>query len=89
MLMEILGGIIDWSEPHAVRVRQVASRLKRHLPKAIPFIMREVLPLLTAILGEDKMNLLTDPEKLVASMPELEEAIAMAFIDNNEEDEKN
>ena len=88
MLMEILGGIIDWSEPHAVRVRQVARQLKQYLPKAVPFIMKEVLPLLTAILGEEKMTLLTDPEKLIASMPELEEAIAMAFVENNEEGEK-
>ncbi len=85
MLMEIIGGIIDWSEPHAVRVRQIAQRLKQYLPHAIPFIMKEVIPLLTAILGEEKMNLLTDPEKLIASMPELEAAIAMAFIDNSEE----
>ena len=47
--------------------------------------MREVIPLLTTILGEEKMNLLTDPEKLIASMPELEEAIALAFIDEKEE----
>ena len=85
MLMEIIGGIIDWSEPHAVRVRQIARRIKQYLPNAIPFIMREVIPLLTTILGEEKMNLLTDPEKLIASMPELEEAIALAFIDEKEE----
>ena len=88
MLMEILSGIIDWSEPHAVRVRQVARRLKQYLPYAVPFIMKEVLPLLTAILGEEKMTLLTDPEKLIASMPELEEAIAIAFVDNDEDGEK-
>jgi hypothetical protein len=40
--------------------------------------MRDVLPLLEKILG-DKMELLTDPEKLIASMPELQEAIASAF----------
>ena len=87
--MEIIGGIIDWSEPHAVRVRQVARSIKQYLPQAIPFIMKEVIPLLTAILGEEKMALLTDPEKLIASMPELEEAIAMVFIDNDEESDTN
>ena len=51
--------------------------------------MKEVIPLLTAILGEEKMALLTDPEKLIASMPELEEAIAMVFIDNDEESDTN
>jgi len=86
MLMEIIGGIFDWSEPHAVRIRQIARRVKQYLPNAIPFIMREVLPLLTAILGEENMNLLTDPEKLIAAMPELEEAIARAFVENDMEE---
>ncbi|MDH4213316.1 MAG: NAD(P)/FAD-dependent oxidoreductase [Candidatus Thorarchaeota archaeon] len=86
MLMEIIGGIFDWSEPHAVRVRQIARRVKQYLPNAIPFIMREVIPLLTAILGEENMNLLTDPEKLIAAMPELEEAIARSFVENDMEE---
>ena len=62
MLMEIIGGIIDWSEPHAVRVRQVTRKFKQYLPQAIPIIMKEVIPFLTAILGEEKMDLLTEPE---------------------------
>jgi len=89
MLMELIGGIIDWSEPHAVRVRQIARRMKRYLPQAIPFIMKEVIPLLTAILGEEKMNLLTDPGKLMATMPEVEEAIALAFMESDKEERKN
>ena len=78
MIMEVLGGIIDWSEPHARRVRQVASRLKHYLPSAVPFIVKQVVPLLSKILG-DKMDLLVNPQKLLASMPELGEAIAAAF----------
>ncbi len=78
MIMEILGGILDWSQPHAVRVRQVMRHVKSYLPQAIPFVMRDVLPLLEKILG-DKMELLTNPEKLIASMPELQESIASAF----------
>ena len=89
MVMELFGGIIDWSEPHAVRVRQIARRMKRYLPQAIPFIMKEVIPLLTAILGEEKMNLLTDPGKLIATMPDVEEAIALAFMESDKEERKN
>jgi digeranylgeranylglycerophospholipid reductase len=86
MFMEIIGGIIDWSEPHAVRIRQIAKRLKTYLPYAVPFIMKEVIPLLTTVLGEDKMELLTDPEKLIAAMPEIEEALTKAFMDAPEEE---
>jgi len=86
MFMEILGGIIDWSEPHPVRIRQIARRLKRYLPQAVPFIMKEVLPLLTSVLGEEKMELLTDPEKLLTEMPEIQEALTQAFMDSPEED---
>ena len=86
MFMEIIGGIIDWSEPHPVRVRQIARRIKKYLPHAVPFIMKEVLPLLTAILGEDKMELLTDPAKLMTEMPEIEEALAKAFMTAPEEE---
>jgi len=86
MFMEIIGGIIDWSEPHPVRVRQIARRVKQFLPQAIPFIMKEVIPLLTAILGEDKMDLLTDPEKLLTEMPEIEEALGKAFMPTDEEE---
>ena len=85
MFMEIIGGIIDWSEPHPVRVRQVARRIKHYLPQAVPFIMKEVIPLLTSILGEEKMDLLTDPEKLLTAMPEIEEAITKAFTSEEED----
>jgi hypothetical protein len=85
MIMEVLGGIIDWSEPHARRVRQVMSRLKFYLPSAVPFIMKQVVPLLSKILG-DKMELLANPQKLLASMPELGEAIAAAFKKDDTEE---
>ena len=86
LIMEILGGIIDWSEPHPVRIRQVARRVKQYLPQLVPFVVKEVIPLLTSVLGEDKMDLLTDPEKLLTEMPEIEEALAMAFMPDEEED---
>jgi digeranylgeranylglycerophospholipid reductase len=86
MFMEIIGGIIDWSEPHAVRIRQIAKQLKTYLPHAVPFIMKEVIPLLTTVLGEDKMQLLTDPEKLLTEMPEIQEALTKAFMDAPEEE---
>ena len=86
MFMEIAGGIIDWSEAHPVRVRQVARRIKHYLPKAVPFIMKEVLPLLNVILGEEKMDLLTNPERLLTEMPEIEEAITNALMGYGEED---
>lgn len=85
MIMEVLGGIIDWSEPHALRLRQVMSRLKSYLPNAVPFIVKQVVPLLSKILG-DKMELLASPQKLLASMPELGEAIAAAFRQDEREE---
>ncbi|MFX1582274.1 MAG: NAD(P)/FAD-dependent oxidoreductase [Promethearchaeota archaeon] len=87
MLMEILGGIIDWSEPHPVRIRQVARRIKQYLPQFVPFLLKEVIPLLTSALGEDKIELLTNPQKLLTEMPEIGEAITKAFTpDDSEED---
>ncbi len=85
LISEVLGGIIDWSQPHPKRIRQVATTIKGYLPKIIPMLMKEVLPLLTASLGEDKMELITDPEKLIASMPELELIIAQAFMTEEED----
>ncbi len=87
MFMEILGGIIDWSEPHPVRIRQIARSLKKYLPQAVPFIMQEVLPLLTSVLGEEKMEMLTDPAKLMAEMPEIQEAMMQAFMDAPKEED--
>ena len=86
LIMEILGGIIDWSEPHPVRIRQVARRIRKYLPQLVPFILKEVIPLLTSVLGEDRMDMLTDPEKLLTEMPEIEEALAKAFMPDAEEE---
>ncbi|MFX1580093.1 MAG: FAD-dependent monooxygenase [Promethearchaeota archaeon] len=88
LFMEILGGIIDWSEPHPVRIRQVARKVKQYLPQLVPFIVKEVIPLLTSVLGEDRMDMLTDPEKLLTEMPEIEEAIAMAFMADEEDEQE-
>ncbi|TFG04658.1 MAG: NAD(P)/FAD-dependent oxidoreductase [Promethearchaeota archaeon] len=62
LMMEILGGIYDWSEPHAVRVRNIIEHVRGYIPRALPFIMQEVFPLLSKILQEDFENItsLTD-----------------------------
>jgi flavin-dependent dehydrogenase len=86
LISEVVGGILDWSQPHAKRIRQVASRIKTFLPKIAPMILKEILPLLTTSLGEDNMELLTDPAKLLASMPEVELSIAQAMMSDNEEE---
>ncbi|MCK5238165.1 MAG: NAD(P)/FAD-dependent oxidoreductase [Candidatus Thorarchaeota archaeon] len=87
LVSEVLGGIIDWSEPHPKRIRQVARTIKGYLPKIIPMLMKEILPLLTASLGEEKMDLVTNPEKLLAAMPEVELALAQAFMSADDEEE--
>ncbi len=53
MMTELLGGIFDWSEPHAVRMQQVARELRSHAPQALPFFEQEVIPLLGAVYGEE------------------------------------
>jgi len=88
LVSEVFGGIIDWSQPHGKRIRQVASQIKSYLPKMVPMLLKEILPLLTATLGEEKMELVTDPEKLLASMPELEKVIAQAFMSDDSEEEE-
>jgi len=87
LISEVFGGIIDWSQPHPKRIRQVAKTIKGYLPKIIPLLMKEILPLLTASLGEDKMDMVMDPEKLLASMPEVELALAQAFMDTDDEED--
>lgn len=86
LFMEALGGIIDWSEAHPVRIRQVARAIKSYLPQLIPFIIKEVLPLLTSALGEEKIDILTNPERLLTEMPEIGEAIDLAFMADDEEE---
>ena len=88
LISEVFGGIIDWSQPHGKRIRQVASQIKSYLPKLVPMLLKEILPLLTATLGEEKMELVTDPEKLLASMPELEKVIAQAFMSDDSDEEE-
>jgi len=56
MIMELLGGIYDWSEPHAVRVRNIIKHVQGYFPRFIPFLMQEVVPLLSKILKEDFEN---------------------------------
>jgi flavin-dependent dehydrogenase len=70
MFMEALGGIYDWSEPHTKRVRQIAAHIKSYMPKAMPFLIKYVFPLLSKIF-EDDLDKLMDPQKLMAALPKL------------------
>jgi len=70
MIMEIIGGIFDWSQPHTLRVRQIISHVKSYMPKATPFIMAYVFPLLTKIF-EDDLDKLMDPKKIMKVLPKL------------------
>ncbi|UCC18705.1 MAG: NAD(P)/FAD-dependent oxidoreductase [Promethearchaeota archaeon] len=70
MIMEILGGIFDWSQPHALRVRQIIGHVRSYMPKATPFIMTYVIPLLTKVF-EDDLDKLMDPKKIMKILPKL------------------
>ena len=69
LIMEIMGGIYDWSEPHAVRVRNIIEHVRGYLPKAIPFIMQEVIPLLSKILQDDFSNINNIAEMIPKLIP--------------------
>ena len=69
LMMEVLGGIYDWSEPHAVRVRNIIEHVRGYLPKAIPFIMQEVIPLLSKILQDDFKNITSLAEMIPKLIP--------------------
>ena len=70
MIMEILGGIFDWSQPHPKRVRQIISHIKSYMPKATPFIMKYVFPLVAKIY-EDDLDKIMDPKKIMKILPKL------------------
>ena len=70
MIMEILGGIFDWSQPHGKRVRQIISHVKSYMPKATPFIMKNVFPLVAKIF-EDDLDRIMDPKKIMKVLPKL------------------
>ncbi len=74
MFMEAMGGIYDWSEPHAKRVRQIVAHIKSYMPRAIPFIMKYVFPLFAKIFEED-LDKMMNPSKLMAVLPKLIELI--------------
>ena len=74
MFMEAMGGIYDWSQPHAKRVRQIASQIKSYMPKALPFIMKYVFPLVAKIFENDLDDLM-DPQKLITILPKLLELL--------------
>lgn len=74
MFMEAMGGIYDWSEPHAKRVRQIASHIKSYMPQAMPFIMKYVFPLFAKIF-EDDLDKMMDPSKLMVMLPKLMDMI--------------
>ena len=70
MIMEILGGIFDWSQPHAKRVRQIVSHMRSYMPKATPFVMKYVFPLVAKIF-EDDLDKLMDPKKIMKVLPKI------------------
>jgi len=70
MFMEVMGGIYDWSQPHAKRVRQIAAYIKSCMPKALPFIMKYVFPLVAKIFEND-LDKLMDPQKLISVIPKV------------------
>ena len=70
MFMEAMGGIYDWSQPHAKRVRQIASQIKSYMPKALPFIMKYIFPLIAKIFENDLDDLM-DPQKLMTILPKI------------------
>ncbi|MFX1449016.1 MAG: NAD(P)/FAD-dependent oxidoreductase [Promethearchaeota archaeon] len=70
MFMEAIGGIYDWSQPHGTRVRQIVTNLKSYMPKAMPFIMKYVFPLVAKVF-EDDLDKLMDPSKLMAVLPKV------------------
>jgi flavin-dependent dehydrogenase len=70
MFMEVMGGIYDWSQPHTKRVRQIASQVKSYMPKALPFIMKYVFPLLAKVFENDLDDLM-EPQKLIAILPKI------------------
>ena len=70
MIMEILGGIFDWSQPHTKRARQIVSHVKSYMPKATPFIMKNVFPLVAKIF-EDDLDKMIDPRKIMSILPKL------------------
>ncbi len=70
MFMEVMGGIYDWSQPHATRVREIASQIKSYMPQALPFIMKYVFPLIAKIFEND-LDKLMDPSKLMTVLPKV------------------
>ncbi|MFX0135452.1 MAG: NAD(P)/FAD-dependent oxidoreductase [Candidatus Hodarchaeota archaeon] len=73
MMMEILGGIYDWSEPHTVRVRQIIDKVRSYSPQFIPFVMQEVFPLLSKVLGDDIKQINTINDLIQSMLPKKKE----------------
>ncbi len=74
LFMEAMGGIYDWSQPHAKRLRQIATHIKSYMPKAMPFIMKYVFPLISKVF-EDDLDKIMDPQKLVTAIPKIIELL--------------
>lgn len=70
MFMEVIGGIYDWSQPHAKRIRQIFAHIKSYMPKAMPFIMKYVFPLLAKVF-EDDLDKLMEPSKIISALPKI------------------
>jgi flavin-dependent dehydrogenase len=53
VVTELLSGVFDWSEPHAVRIQQMADHLKQYGPLAGKFLIEQLLPLVTSIFKDE------------------------------------
>jgi len=53
LVMELVGGVFDWSEPHAVRIRQIVKHVAELYPRAEPVLEGQVLPLLVAAFRDE------------------------------------
>jgi len=51
-------------------VRQIISHVRSYIPKATPFIMAYVIPLLSKVF-EDDLDKLMDPKKILKVLPKL------------------
>ena len=70
MFMEAIGGIYDWSQPHAKRIRQIFNHIRSYMPKAMPFMLKYLFPLVSKIF-EDDLDKMMDPQKMIAAIPKL------------------
>jgi flavin-dependent dehydrogenase len=65
---EAIGGIMDWSEPHIVRFKQIFDSIRNDYgERLMPLVMKYFLPLLSDVLEED-ISLLPMMDNLMKQM---------------------